>query len=229
MGAVGLIVFGYLLGALPFSVALAVAHGIDPAAEPDLHIALRHQVGWPQAAAVVTVDIAKGVFPVLLAFGFSLPVWAVAFAGVAAVAGQMWPPLRGHGEKGNSTGVGTLIALLLVYESYVGLLSLVFFALGGLARISMIYSTSPERRRPDHPLSLSLPVGMLSGFVAAPVLCWVTAQPDGLTVGLLFMLLAIVVRRLTADLQADLSVGARMGPVLLRRLFLDQTLIERDS
>jgi len=209
-------------------VALAAAHGIDPAIEPDIHIALRRVVGWPQAVAAVVVDISKGVFPVVIGFGFSLPVWAVALAGVAAVVGQMWPPMRGHGEKGNSTGVGALIALLLMYESYPALLSLAFFALGGVVRLFTLYSSSPERQSPSHPLSLSLPVGMLAGFVAAPVLCRVMGEPAGLTMGLLLMLAAIVVRRLTAGLQADLSVGAHMGPVLLRRLFFDQSLTGRD-
>jgi glycerol-3-phosphate acyltransferase PlsY len=221
------VVFGYFLGALPFSVALAAAHGIDLTIEPDVHIALRRYAGWPHAAAAVVVDIAKGVFPVMIGFGFSLSVWAVAFAGVAAVAGQMWPPFRGHGEKGNSTGVGALIALLLMYESYVALLSLAFFALGGAVRLSSIRSTSGERQSPEHPLSLTLPVGMLLGFLAAPVLCWITGQPAGLTLGLFTILVAIVVRRLTAGLQEDLSVGARMGPVLLRRLLFDQSLSGR--
>ena len=213
---------------MPFSVALAAAHGIDPETEPDIHIALRRTVGWSHAVAAVAVDISKGVFPVIIGFGFSLPVWAVSFAGVAAVVGQMWPPLRGHGEKGNSTGGGALIALLLVYESYLALLSLVFFVVGGIVRLSTIYSSSPERRSPAHPLSLSLPVGMLLGFVATPVLCWAMDEPAGLTIGLLLMVVAIAVRRLTAGLHADLSVGARMGPVLLRRLLFDQSLTGRD-
>lgn len=221
-------VFSYFLGALPFSTALAAAHGLDPSVEADVHIALRRSVGWPQAALAVAVDIAKGVFPVMIGFGFSLSVWAVSFSGVAAVVGQMWPPLRGHGEKGNSTGVGALVALLLMYEAHVPLVSLGFFAIGGVVRLLTILSSSPARRSPDHPLSLMLPVGMLSGFAVAPLLCRLVNEPMGLTVGLLLMLIAIAVRRLTAGLWMDLSVGARIGPVLLRRLLFDQPLTGRD-
>lgn len=228
IGEAALIVFGYFLGTLPFTVALAAAHGLDPAEEADLHIAIRRSIGWPQAAAAVLVDISKGIFPVLIGFGFSLPVWAVAAGGVAAVVGQMWPPLRGHGEKGNSTGVGALVALALVYASYAALVSLAFFAVGGLVRLMTIRSSSPERQRPDHPLSLMLPAGMLAGFAAAPVVCGLTGSPADLTAALWVMVGAIAVRRLTAGLRADLSVGARMGPVLLRRLLFDQSLIERD-
>ncbi len=178
--------------------------------------------------AAVLVDISKGIFPVLIGFGFSLSVWAVSLAGVAAVAGQMWPPLRGLGEKGNSTGVGALVALLLVYQAYMGLVSLACFALGGAARLLTLRSSSPHLRRPDHPLSLLLPIGMLAGFVAAPLLCWVAAEYSGITVGLLLLATAIMARRLTAGLREDMSVGARMGPVLMRRLFLDQSLTGSD-
>ena len=219
--------FGYLIGALPFCVALASVHRLDPKAETDIHVAIRRHVGWIQAAVAVAVDITKGVFPVLLGFGFALSVWAVSFAAVAAVVGQMWPPLRGHGEKGDSTGVGALIALLMVNGAYVALLSLAFFALGAVLRFGMMNSTSPERQSPDHPISLALPVGMLLGFVVVPMLSWGSGQPAGLTAGLLLVLCAIVVRRLTAGLWADLSVGAPMGPVLVRRLVFDQPLIGR--
>lgn len=228
IGAAGLLAFGYFLGALPFAVALALAHGLDPAAERDVHIALRREVGWLAAAAAVVVDLAKGVFPVLVGFGFSLSVWVVSLAGVAAIVGQMWPPLRGTGEKGNSTGVGALIALSLVFEAYYVLLSLSFFAIGALLRLLMLGAVSPDRRSPDQPLSLALPLGMLLGFCAAPVLALLTGQPAGLTVGLTLMAFAVIVRRLTAGLRVDLSIGARMGPVFIRRLLFDQALTGRD-
>ncbi|MBE9505308.1 MAG: glycerol-3-phosphate acyltransferase [Chloroflexi bacterium] len=228
MGAIVLIVGGYVLGALPFAVALAVANGIDPSDAGDLHIALWHRVGKLQAAAAAVVDFAKGVFPVLVGFGFSLPVVVVALSGVAAVVGQMWPPLRGHGEKGNSTGVGVLITLLLLYEAYLPLLCVAFFAVGAALRWMTLLSSSPERRSPGHPLSLALPLGMFLGFVAAPLLCWLTGQPQGLTWGLALMLCVIVARRLTAGLLVDMSVGARTSVILLRRLLFDQALAGRD-
>lgn len=228
MGAIALVVGGYSLGALPFAVALAVASGIDPSDAGDLHVALWHRVGKLQAAVAVVVDFAKGVFPVLVGFGFSLPIPVVALSGVAAVVGQMWPPLRGHGEKGNSTGVGALITLLLLYEAYLPLLCVVLFAVGAVLRWLAVSSASPERHSPGRSLSLALPLGMLLGFVAAPLICWLTGQPQGLTWGLVLMLCAIVARRLTAGLLVDMSVGARMDVVMLRRLLFDQALAGRD-
>jgi glycerol-3-phosphate acyltransferase PlsY len=193
-----------------------------------VHIALRKQAGWLLAAVAVIVDIAKGVFPVLLGFGFSLSVWAVSLAAVAAVLGQMWPPLRGHGEKGNSTGVGALLALMLVNEAYLALLSIVFFAFGAALRFMMLRSSSPVRQDPEYPLSRTLPLGMLLGFITAPLLSWVGGQPIGVTAGLLLILTAVVAKRLTADLRVDLSVGAPTCSLLMRRLLFDQSLAGRD-
>ncbi len=228
MGAIALIVGGYFLGALPFTVALAMANGIDPSDAGDLHAALWHRAGKLHAAVAAVVDFAKGVFPVLVGFGFSLPILVVALSGVAAVVGQMWPPLRGHGGKGNSTGVGALITLLLLYEAYIPLLCVGFFIVGAALRWPVLSSSSPERRSPGHPLSLALPLGMLLGFVATPLICWLTGQPQGLTWGLALMLCAIVARRLTSGLFVDMSVGARMDVVMLRRLLFDEGLAGHD-
>jgi len=83
----------------------------------------------------------------LIGFGFGLSDTVVAFSGVVTTAGQMWPPFHGcHGEKGNSTGVGVLITLALLYKAYITLLSLVPFAAG--AALAYHYNrhrvTSPE-------------------------------------------------------------------------------------
>jgi len=176
----------------------------------------------------VIVDISKGIFPVLIGFGFGLPVWAVSMSGVAAVAGQMWPLLGGHGEKGNSTGVGALMALALVYESYLVLASLGFFAIGGLAVLVTSRTPMAERSKGKHPLHPVFPAAMLLGFTAAPALSAFARAPWGITAALGTTVFIIAVRRLTAGLRTDMSVGAPMGPVLLRRLLFDQPLTGRD-
>ncbi len=226
LGAVVLIVGGYLLGALPFAVALAAASDADPSAR-DIHIELWHHGGKVHATLAALVDVLKGVFPVLVGFGFGLPIEVVALSGVAAVCGQMWPPMLGHGEKGNSTGAGALVTLLLCYHAYLPLLSVLPFAAGSVMRLYALSRESPEWRDSGHPVSLALPLGMLLGFASCPVLCWLSGQPQALVVGSFLLLTAIVIRRLTAGLTQDLSVGAKMGTVLLRRLLFDQSLLER--
>ena len=226
LGAIGLIVGGYLLGALPFSVALAVATDLDPSVR-DIHVELWRKAGALHAAVAMLVDVLKGVFPVLVGYGFALPIEVVALSGVAAACGQMWPPMRGHGEKGNSAGVGALLTLLVCYGAYPALLCALFFAVGAILRLDSLARETTEWRDPNHPLTLALPLGTLVGFVLCPLLCRLSGQPQALVVGSFLLLVAIVIRRLTADLDQDLSIGAKIGPVLLRRLLFDQTLIER--
>ncbi|MFW6102833.1 MAG: glycerol-3-phosphate acyltransferase [Chloroflexota bacterium] len=218
-----LLLGAYVLGALPFTIALSVAHGIDPS-EGDLHVALWYRASPLYAVVAGLVDVAKGAFPVLIGFGFSMPVWVVSFAGVLAVVGQMWPPLRGCGENGNNTGVGALIVLLLAYQAYAGLLCLGFFAVGAALRCKKILSMADVRGAWSVE-AYALPLVMLAGFVSAPFFTWVANEPAGLTQGLALVLLAIVVRRLTSGLRSDMSVGARIGPVLVRRLLFDRGLV----
>ncbi len=229
MGSILLLTFGYFLGALPFAVALAAANGMDPAREYDLHAALQQRLGWLPAMAAVAVDSAKGVFPVLIGFGFSLSPGVISMAGLAAVVGQMWPPLRGHGVKGNSTGAGALIALALVYQTYVVLLALAFFALGVAIKVTTMSSEALEHHDSGHPLSLALPLCMLLGFIVAPVFSWLSGAPHWLTIGLALILGAITAKRLTTGLKVDLLVGASVWRVLVRRWLFDQSLAGRDS
>ena len=221
MGALALIVGGYFLGALPFGVALASAHGVDPSESTRLNNTLWREVGKLEAVAVVLVDFAKGVFPVLVGFGFSFSVGVVALSGVAAVVGQVWPPLRGHGGKGNGTGLGVLLMLVFLYEAFLPMLSILFFILSAGAGILIIAQSLVGAHDAGHPLSLLFSLGMLLGFATAPILSLSSGQPQGLSCGLALVIGVIVARRLTAGLTVDLSVGVGVHVVLLRRLFFD--------
>jgi glycerol-3-phosphate acyltransferase PlsY len=228
---------GYLFGSLPFSVALARLSGLDTSKEEDLHIALWHQKGKKLAILAGAVDFFKGVIVILIGAGLGISSLGVAFSGVAAVAGQMWPPpYGGHGEKGNAPGVGVVMTLSLLYGVYWALLSLIFFATGAALtyyyerRITASHQTSGETNphAPAHPLVLSLPLGMLLGFIVAPLASW---NSKGLTTtaqAFLVLLLIIIVRRLTADLKVDLEKGNVTIRMLIQRFLFDQ-LLERQK
>jgi len=228
----------YLFGSLPFSVALARLSGLDISQEEDLHIALWRQIGKKSAILVAAVDFFKGVIVILTGFGLEMPSIAVAFSGVTTVAGQMWPPpYGGHGEKGNAPGVAVVLTLSLVYGVYWALLSLIFFATGAVLtyyyqRRSATYHEIKDRKTKSylssHPLALSLPLGMLSGFVAAPVAAWHSEGLTTVTQAFLALLTIIIVRRLTADLKADLKKGNITTRMLTDRLLFDQ-LLERQK
>jgi hypothetical protein len=147
----------------------------------------------------------------------------------------MWPPpYAGHGEKGNAPGVAVVMTLALVYGAYWALLSLIFFATGAALkyyyerRSTTFRETNGETKSctSSHPLALSLPLGMLLGFMAAPVASWYTKGLAATSQAFLALLIIIVVRRLTADLKADLKRSNVTMRMLIERFLFDQ-LLER--
>lgn len=63
-------------------------------------------------AAVLLLDMAKGAAAVALAHWAGLPAWIQALAGLAAVAGHIWPaPLRFRGGKGIAPGAGAMLLI----------------------------------------------------------------------------------------------------------------------
>lgn len=227
---------GYLFGSLPSSVALARLTGLDISQEQDLHIALWHQKGKKSAILAGALDFFKGVIVILIGSGLGISSIAVAFSGVTTVAGQMWPPpYGGHGEKGNAPGVGVVMTLSLLYGVYWALLSLVFFATGAALRYYYQRRSTTSHETKDgnaksytssHPMALSLPLGMLLGFIVAPVASLNSEGLTTITQAFLALLIIIVVRRLTADLKADLKKGNVTIRMLIDRALFDQ-LLER--
>ena len=229
---------GYLFGSLPFSVALARLSGLNISQQEDLHIALWRRTGRKLAILAGAVDFFKGVIVILVGSGLGISSTAVAFSGVTTVAGQMWPPPYGaHGEKGNAPGVAVVMTLSLVYGVYWALLSIVFFATG--AALTYYYQrrntashetkgSATQSYTSSHPLALSLPLGMLLGFIAAPVASWHSKGWTTISQTFLALLIIIVVRRLTADLKADLKKGDVTARMLIERFLFDQ-LLERQK
>lgn len=111
---------GYLLGAVPFGLIVGrLTKGID-LREYGSHRtgatnALR-TLGMRAAAAVLVLDVAKGVAAVLLArllfIDDPLVEWAAAAAGLAAVVGHNWSAFIGFtGGRGVATSAGALGAM----------------------------------------------------------------------------------------------------------------------
>ncbi|MGQ0572302.1 MAG: glycerol-3-phosphate 1-O-acyltransferase PlsY [Armatimonadota bacterium] len=111
-----LILGSYLIGAIPFGVLIVrAATGQDIRSEGSGNIGASNvfRVAGPLlAAAVLLLDLLKGLVPVLAArrLGFD-PAMAVA-AGIAAIAGHNWSVFLGwKGGKGIATSYGALLAL----------------------------------------------------------------------------------------------------------------------
>ncbi len=109
-------VAGYLLGGFPSGVLWArLASGRDLRQHGSGHTgglnALRVG-GWRAAAPTVVTDLAKGIIALQIGQRLSSSPWAIAAAGLAAVAGHIWSPyLRLRGGMGLATMAGLLLWL----------------------------------------------------------------------------------------------------------------------
>jgi acyl phosphate:glycerol-3-phosphate acyltransferase len=105
----------YVLGSIPFGVLLARAKGVDLRAVGSGNIGATNVAralgkGW--AVVVLIADAAKGFVPVWLGGRLALPAWAIALAGLLAIAGHMFTLfLRGRGGKGVATSLGVALGL----------------------------------------------------------------------------------------------------------------------
>lgn len=116
--ALGLVVFGYLVGSLSPSVFLGrIFRGVDVRREGSGNAGTTNAfrvLGKRLGTAVLVGDILKGVLPVLLAKYISTPLVTVLVA-LACVAGHNYSIfLRGKGGKGVATGAGAALAMMPV-------------------------------------------------------------------------------------------------------------------
>ena len=111
-----LLAIGYLLGAIPSGyLAGRWLKGIDlrecGSGSTGATNVLRN-VGKGPALAVFLIDVGKGALAVLLAKSFGLSDWLQVVAGLAALAGHIWPVWLGwKGGKAVATGLGMFLGL----------------------------------------------------------------------------------------------------------------------
>jgi glycerol-3-phosphate acyltransferase PlsY len=111
-----LLAIGYLLGSLPNGyLAGRWLKGIDlrqcGSGSTGATNVLRN-VGKAPALVVFLLDVGKGALAVLLAKSFGLNDWVQVLAGLAALAGHIWPVWLGwKGGKAVATGLGMFLGL----------------------------------------------------------------------------------------------------------------------
>ena len=111
-----LIAIGYLLGAIPSGyLAARWLKGIDlrdcGSGSTGATNVLRN-VGKVPALVVFLIDVGKGALAVLLTKAFGLNDWLQVLAGLAALAGHIWPIWLGFkGGKAVATGFGMFLGL----------------------------------------------------------------------------------------------------------------------
>ena len=151
-----LLAIGYLLGAIPSGyLAGRWLKGIDlrdcGSGSTGATNVLRN-VGKGPALVVFLIDVGKGALAVLLAKSVGLSDWLQVLAGLAALAGHIWPVwLRFKGGKAVATGLGLFLGLAWP----VGLACFgVFMAVFSLSRIVSLASVVA---------AISLPLLMAAG------------------------------------------------------------------
>jgi len=172
------LIAGYFIGAIPFGVIIARAHGVDLANVGSGNIGATNVIralGAKWGIFVFVLDMLKGLMPGLIARatihapvgGLDAQTWWF-LAGLAAVAGHSKSPfLRFKGGKGVSTALGAGIAaapavalsafalfiLLLAVTRYMSLASMVAIAMTGV-----FGATFPGESRQLVPLYIALAV-----------------------------------------------------------------------
>ena len=116
IGAVVLVVLGYLIGSLPMGVIVArLTGGVDPRTVGSGRTggtnALR-AMGARRALVVGLADVAKGAIPILIASVVGAAAGVAALAGLAAVLGAWKSVFLGFGGgRGVATSVGGMLAV----------------------------------------------------------------------------------------------------------------------
>lgn len=110
------IVAAYVIGSIPFALLVSRRHGVDVRRAGSGNVGATNvlrTVGIGPGVAVMLLDIAKGVVAALIAERVASGSVVVACAGLAAIAGHVWPVwLRFHGGKGVATGAGVFGVLI---------------------------------------------------------------------------------------------------------------------
>jgi glycerol-3-phosphate acyltransferase PlsY len=120
-----LIIASYLVGAIPFGLIIAKAHGIDIRAVGSGNIGATNvfrALGKKWAYFCFALDVVKGLMPMLAAMVI-LPaeltvtkIWLWLAVGAAAILGHVFPVyLRFKGGKGVATSLGVVLGLWPFY------------------------------------------------------------------------------------------------------------------
>lgn len=152
------IVLGYLTGSVPFAFLLARRVGIDVRVAGSGNVGaanvLRTAGAW-RGVVVMSLDVAKGVLAVLLAYVTNAGVTLTAIAAAAAVVGHIYPVwLRFHGGKGVAVAAGVFAVLT---PAATGVAAALFLVIVSLTRY--------------------VSLGSIAATLALPPAAWLTGEP----------------------------------------------------
>ena len=197
------VIFGYLVGSVPFAyLAGRWVGGIDIRKVGTRSVSgsnVYEQVARWLIVVVGLLDIGKAALATWLPLRLRVGLWAAAAAGLAAVVGHDWPLyLRFQGGRGLSTCLGVLAVVFP------------WGALWELTAIGIGYM-------------LHHPAVNLFGLAALPLLAWLLKQPPAVIVVGAGAFFIVSLKRLEAN-REPLPPGRERWQVLKRRWLLDRDI-----
>lgn len=161
----------YLCGSIPTGVLLSTRHGVDPRDIGSGNIGatnVARAAGTALGVLTLIGDTLKGLLPVLLAVRLGFDETTVAFTGLAAFSGHLFPCfLRFRGGKGVATALGVLLGLAPIAMALIApLFVIIVFATRyvSLASLTMALVTAPLVLALDYPRS-TIAVAAIMGLL----------------------------------------------------------------
>jgi glycerol-3-phosphate acyltransferase PlsY len=211
----------YLLGSIPQLYLLGLTCG--KRLSGDLHHELWRQCGRPFGIIGFLSELVKGALPVLIGKAIHLDIAVIATAGVACVAGQMWPVFyHFDGEKGNSVGAAMSLALTPLPFLIALIPMLGGFLIRTLPRFLKRGQSVNEKFKLGGPPSNSSPLGMAIGFAVLPLAAWIFGESVSVVLAYTVLFILIMIRRATAGLSLEQKKSKNLFSALLNRLLYDR-------
>jgi glycerol-3-phosphate acyltransferase PlsY len=211
----------YLLGSIPQLYLLGLLKG--KRLSGDLHHELWRQCGRPFGVIGFLSELVKGALPVLIGKAIHLDIAVVAAAGVACVAGQMWPVFyHFDGEKGNSVGAAMSLALTPLAFLMAVIPMAGGFLIRTLPRFLKRGQSVNDKLKLGGPPSNSFPLGMAIGFAVLPLAAWILGESVSIVLAYTALFILIMIRRATAGLRLEQKKSKNLFSALLNRLLYDR-------
>ena len=169
-----LIIFGYLLGSVPFSYLIPKAKGIDIRKVGSGNVGATNVIramGLKFGLLASILDLLKAVIPVYLATRFLLFDWQIALVAITPVFGHIFPIwLNFRGGKGVGSTIGVLF-ILLGWERFLILLSIWLIVIA-IFQIMSVASLLMSSLLPLFMAYFSYPLPYFFLVIALAVLIW---------------------------------------------------------
>jgi len=169
-----LIIFGYLLGSVPFSYLIPKAKGIDIRKVGSGNVGATNVIralGLKFGLLATILDLLKAVIPVYLATRFLLFDWQIALVAITPILGHILPPwLQFKGGKGVGSTIGVLL-VLLGWKHFL-ILILIWLIVIAIFQIMSVASLLMSSLLPLFMAYFSYPLPYFFLVIALAVLIW---------------------------------------------------------